>query len=114
GGVDQPMTRVERDREQRAGLPFKSVAPGLTLLPHFGRAAAFDHQHDLLVEMPLLVERARGRDLDHVAAPKAFGAIELDVAAAAAEPPPRRHRQGLPAAPPDAPEDRPAPPPHQP
>ena len=67
----------------------------LPFLPDFGRAAAFDDQHDLLVEMPLDIERAGARHLDHIHAPQALGAVELDVAAAPAEPLPRRHRQVL-------------------
>ncbi len=89
------MERVERNREQRALLPFEGVAPGLALLPDFGGAAAFDDQTDLLVEMPLDVERARARHLDHIHAPQAFGAEELDVAAAPALPLPGRERQIL-------------------
>ena len=52
-------------------------------------------RHDLLVEVALDIERAGARDLHHIHAPQPFGAVELDVAAAAAEPLPRRHRQIL-------------------
>src|SRR5262249_23648636 len=91
----QAVARVERDGEQRAGLPLEGVTPVLPFLPDLRRSAAFDHEHDLLVEMPLLVERTGRRNLDHVAAPQALGAVELDVAAAPAEPPPWRDRQAL-------------------
>ena len=79
---------------------------GLALLPDFGGAAAFDDEHDLLIKMPLDIERAGGRHLDHVAAPQAFGAVELDVAAASAEPLPRHERQILDAPHADAAIDR--------
>ena len=79
--------------EQRALAPFEDVALLLAFLPDFGRAAAFDHEHDLLVEMPLDIERARTRHLDDVHPPQALGAVELDVRAAPAEPLPRRHRE---------------------
>jgi len=58
----------------------------LAFLPHFRRAAALDHQHDLFVEVALDVERAGAGNLDHVGAPEALGAVELDIAAAPAEP----------------------------
>src|SRR5689334_11519393 len=89
------MERVQWDREQRAFLPFKGVPPGLSLLPDFGGAAAFYDQTDFLVEVPLDVERTRTRHLDHIHAPEAFGAKELNVAAAATLSLPRRERQIL-------------------
>src|SRR5579871_5931627 len=67
----------------------------LPLLPDLGRAAAFDHQRHLLVEMTLCVERAGAGNLDHIGAPQPLGAIELDIAAAPAEPLPGRQRQIL-------------------
>src|SRR5437867_5388722 len=89
------MERVERDRKQRALLPFEGVPPRLPLLPDFGGAAPFHDQADLLIEMPLDIERARARHLDDIHAPQPFGAVELDVAAAAALPFPGRERQVL-------------------
>src|SRR5437879_5472010 len=89
------MERVERDREQRALLPLEGVAPGLPLLPDLSGAAPFHDQADLLVKVPLDIERARARHFDHIHAPQAFGAVELDVAAAAALPLPGRERQIL-------------------
>ena len=61
--VDYAVMGIERDREQRALLPFENVALALALLPDFGAAAAFHHQHHLFVEMSLDVERTcrRGR-----------------------------------------------------
>src|ERR1700745_3589175 len=56
--------------------------------------------------MLLGIERAGAGDLDHVHAPEAFGAVELDVAAAPAEPLPRRQRQILHLSDADAAEDR--------
>src|SRR5580704_9015923 len=56
--------------------------------------------------MLLGVERAGARHLDDVAAPFAFGAVELDVGAAAAEALPRRQRQVLHLAHPDVAEHR--------
>src|SRR5262245_39170990 len=100
------MERVERDREQRALLPLESVPPRLPFLPDFGGAAPFYDQADLLIEMPLDIERARTRHLDHIHAPQALGAVELDIAAAAALPLPRRKRQVLHASDADAAIDR--------
>jgi two-component system copper resistance phosphate regulon response regulator CusR len=68
---------------------------GLAFLPDLGGAAAFDHQADFLVEVTLDIERAGAGHLDHVLAPQPFGAEQLDIAAAAAEPLPRLHRQVL-------------------
>src|SRR5215468_5407218 len=89
------MPRIQRQREQRAGLPLEHVSPGLAVLPDFSGAASFDDEDDLFIEMPLDVERAGGRHLDHVAAPKTLCAVKLDKAAAAAEPRPRCERQIL-------------------
>src|SRR5436309_2671352 len=63
--------------------------------PDFGRAATFHDIIDFLVEMLFRVERAGARNFDYVAAPFAFGAVELDEAAAPAQPLPRRHGQVL-------------------
>src|SRR5262249_62127104 len=89
------MKRVERNTEKRSGLPFKYVRSGLTLLPDFGGAASLDYQNDLFIKVPLDVERPGARHLDHVAAPQPFGAVELNVAAAAANPFPGCQWQGL-------------------
>src|SRR6516165_780940 len=89
------MPRIDRDREQRTGLPLEDVPPALTLLPDLGGATTLDDKRDLLIQMPLHVERTSGRDLDHIAAPKTLGAIKLDVGAAATQPLPGRHRQIL-------------------
>src|SRR5262249_30869359 len=62
--------------------------------------------HDLFIEVPLHVERTGGRDFDEIESPQSFGAEELDIRAATAEPLPRRQRQGLHAADPDAAIDR--------
>src|SRR5437868_352333 len=56
--------------------------------------------------MFLCAERTGGWYLDHIHAPQALGAVELDVAPAPAQPPPRRHRQILHALHADAAEDR--------
>jgi hypothetical protein len=93
--VHKAMEGIERDREQGAALPFERVALGLPLLPDFGGAPALHHQHDLLVEMPLGMQCTGAGDFHDVHPPQAFGAVELDVAAAAAEPRPRLHRQVL-------------------
>ena len=100
------MIGVERNGEQRALLPFEDVPLALALLPDLGRAAAFDDEHDFLVEMPLDIERAGARHFDDIDAPQALGAEELDVGAAAAEPLPRLQRQILHAAHADAAIDR--------
>jgi hypothetical protein len=61
--------------------------------PDFGGAAAFGDQIDFLVDVLFGIERAGARDLDDVAAPFAFGAVQLDVGALAAQAFPRFHRQ---------------------
>ena len=76
-------------------MPFENVALAVLVEPDLGRAAAFDHVVHFLVEMLFSIERAGARHLDHVAAPFAFGAVELDVGAFAAHALPRRHRQVL-------------------
>jgi hypothetical protein len=100
------MERVQRNREQRTLLPFKGVSPGLPLLPDLGGTAAFYDQADLLIKVSLDIERARARHLDHIHAPQAFGAKELDVAAAPALPLPGRERQILHSPHADAAKDR--------
>src|ERR1700704_1955847 len=67
----------------------------LAFLPDFGGAAALDHEHDLLIEMALDVERAGAGNFNDIHAPKPLGAVELDVAPAPAKPRPRLHRQVL-------------------
>src|SRR5436190_6318741 len=89
------MPGVDRDREQRALLPFKDVALAVVVEPDLGGAAAFDDEIDFLVNVLLGVQRAGARHLDDVVAPFAFGAVELDVAAAAAGALPWRQRQVL-------------------
>ena len=79
---------------------------GLALEPDLGRAAAFDDEEDLLVHVLLGIEGAARRHLDHVAAPLALGAIELDVAAAPARALPRHQREVLDLADPDVAEHR--------
>ena len=89
------MKSVERNGEQRALLPFEDVALILALLPHLGGAAAFDHQHDFFVEMPLDIQRAGAGHFDDVKPPQSFGAEQLDERAATAEPRPGHERQIL-------------------
>src|SRR5262245_13434760 len=94
-GIDDAMPGVDRNREQRTLLPFEHVALAVAVEPDLGRAAAFDHQIDFLVKVSLGVEGTGAGHLDDVAAPLALGAVELDVAALAAQPLPRRQRQVL-------------------
>ena len=49
--IDEAVIGVERDRKQRALLPFEDVLLGLAFEPDFGRAAALDHEADFLVQM---------------------------------------------------------------
>src|SRR5690606_24628565 len=60
-----------------------------------GRASTFDHEENLLVHVFFGVERAGGRHLDHIAAPLAFGAMQLDVMTAPALALPRMQGQVL-------------------
>ena len=93
--IDDAVIGVERNGEQRALLPFEHVALVLAFLPYLGGAAAFDHEHDFLIHVPLDVERAGAGHLDDVHAPEALGAEQLDERTAAAEPLPRHQRQIL-------------------
>ena len=104
--IDDAVIGVERDREHRAALPFEGERFRLPVGPDFGGAAAFDHDHDLLVHVLFGIERAGGRHLDHVAAPAAFGAEKLDERALAAHALPRLERHVLHALDADAAEDR--------
>ena len=92
-GIHEAMIGVERNREERALLPFERGLLRLAFLPDFRRAAPFDDHHDLFVEMPFDLERAARRHLDDIHAPQAFGAIKLDLGAASAKPLPRGEGQ---------------------
>ena len=105
-GIDDAVHGVDGDRKQRALLPLKHVALGFAVEPDLGRAAAFDDQIDLFVDVLLGKKRAGAWHLDDVGAPFAFGTVELDIAAASAEPRPRRQRQVLHLAHADIPIDR--------
>ncbi len=48
-----------------------------------------------LVEVPLDIQRAGAGDLHDIATPKSFGAVELYIGSATAQPAPRSHRQIL-------------------
>src|SRR5215472_634729 len=63
--------------------------------PDFGGAAPLDHEVDFLVQVSFRVKCAGPWYLDDVAAPFAFGAVQLDVAAFAAQPLPWRKWQIL-------------------
>src|SRR5262249_61651641 len=95
GGWRDRMPGMEGNGDQVPGLPVEHMRFDLTRLPDFGGAAPLDDQHDFFVEMPLDVEGTGARHLNHVAAPQPFGAVELNVAAAAADPLPGRERQLL-------------------
>src|SRR5262245_56095060 len=89
------MPGVDRNREQRALLPFEDVALAVIVEPDLGGAPALDHEVDFLVQMPLRIECASTRHLDDIAAPFALGAMELDIGPLAAEPLPWCQRQVL-------------------
>ena len=67
----------------------------MPVLPDFGRAAALDDEDHLFVKVLVGVQCAGPRHLDDVAAPQAFGAVELDIAAPTAQALPRCERQIL-------------------
>ena len=81
--------------EERALLPFESVALGIAFEPDFGRAASLHDEVDFLEEMLLRVERAAPRHLDEIAAPFGFRAVKLDIGALAAQALPRHEGQVL-------------------
>src|SRR5438874_6569987 len=100
------MGDIKRNREKRTLLPLENLRSGLAVQPDFGGSTSFDNERDLFIKMFFAVERACAGHLDHIHAPQAFGAIELDVAPAPAEPLPWRHRQILHPSHADAAEDR--------
>src|SRR5580704_7418637 len=63
--------------------------------PDLGRAATFDDEIDFLVHVLFGIERTCARNLDDVGTPFAFGAVQLDVSAAAAGALPRLQWQVL-------------------
>src|SRR5258706_6375634 len=67
----------------------------LIVRPDLRRAAPFHDHHDFLVPMPFGIECTRGRHLDHVAAPFAFRAEQLDERPSATHPLPWRKRHIL-------------------
>src|SRR5262249_12088683 len=76
-------------------LPLEAVRFLLIVGPDLGRAPAFDNDHDFFVHMTLGIERPGARDLDHVATPTAFGAVELDEGSVAAHAVPTLERHVL-------------------
>src|SRR5690348_6125571 len=89
------MKSIQRNRKQRALLPFEYVPSGLAVLPDFGRTASFHDKDDFLIDVTFGVERCPRRHFDHIHAPQTFGAVELDIAAPSPESLPRPHRQLL-------------------
>src|SRR5207244_9084556 len=71
-GIDDPMPRIERDREQGAGLPFEDVTLLVTFKPDLGRTAALNDVVDFLIQVLFGIQRAGARDLDQIAAPFSF------------------------------------------
>ena len=67
----------------------------ITLEPYFRRPTALDDIKDFLIEVLFRIEHTGRRNLDEVTAPFAFGAKELNEAAAAAHAWPRCERQVL-------------------
>jgi len=105
--VDDPVARVDRDREQRPRLPFEHVLLVLmAVFPHLRRAAPLDDEVLLLIEVLHRVERAGARNLEHVAAPQVLRPPQLDEGRIAAHQLPRLQRQILHLAHPDPPENR--------
>src|SRR5262249_45801676 len=92
---DDAVPGIDRNREQRALLPLEDMALAVGVEPYLGGAAALHHQVDFLVQMLFGIESAGPRHLADVAAPFAFGAVQLDVCALAARPRPRGERQVL-------------------
>ena len=91
--IDEAMIGVERNRKKRTLLPFECLLLGLAVIPHFGRAAAFNHEDLLFIHMLFSIQCAARRNLNHIHAPQAFRTEELDVCAATAQTLPRLHRQ---------------------
>ena len=91
--VDDAVPGVDRNREQRALLPFEHVLLAVVVEPHFRGAAALGDQIDFLVDVLFGIERARARNFDNVRTPFAFGSEKLNVGAFAAHALPRLHRQ---------------------
>ena len=64
--VEVLVPAVERDREQRAGLPLEGDALAC-VVPDRGGAAAFEDQDHLFEQLPVRLELLAGRDLHDVA-----------------------------------------------
>ena len=94
GRVEMLVVGVERDAEQRAGLPLeRDAAP--SVVPHRGRAAALEDEHHLLEQLAVRGELAAGRDLADVAVVGRAGSLVIDEYAAAAAPRPRLQLDGF-------------------
>ena len=66
GAVEVLVPAIERDGEQRAGLPLEGDALAL-VVPHRGGAAAFEDQDHLLEQLPVRLELLAGRDFHDIA-----------------------------------------------
>src|SRR5262249_32393512 len=64
--VEVLMPAVERDAEDRAGLPFEGHARA-GVVPDRGRAAAVENVDHLLEQLAVRIELAAGRDLADIA-----------------------------------------------
>lgn len=89
GGVDQTMPRVDGHHEQRPRLPLEDARPGLAFAPDLGAATPLDDQKELVVHVPLGVQRARGGYLHDVHTFLTLDAAQVQEAAAPAQPLPR-------------------------
>ena len=94
GAVEVLVPAVERDGEQRAGLPFEGDALA-RVVPHRGGAAARQHQDHLLEQLPLRRELLARRDLADVAVVRGARGLVVDVDARAAAPRPRLQLDGV-------------------
>ena len=85
--VEVLVPAVERDGEQRAGLPLEGHALA-GVVPHRGRAAAAQDHDGLFEQLPLGGERLAGRDLADVAVVRGARGLVVQEHAAAAAPRP--------------------------
>ena len=92
--VEVLVPAVERDGEQRAGLPLERHALA-GVVPHRGGAAAGQDHDGLLEQLPLRAKRLAGRDLADVAVVRGARRLVVHEHAGAAAPRPRLQLDGV-------------------
>src|SRR5439155_23258273 len=85
----------EGDCKQGSRLPLQDLPPPAVLLPDLHRAPSLDDEKYFLIRVPFGIQRRSVRDLDEVASPDSFSAVELEKRALPTHARPRSERQVL-------------------